>query len=79
MGTTPARWGENLQIIVIFLAAAIGLTPSVLPSASKSPLLERIWDKGQPWERLIFVANSMRGEAEGLSSTTGSESPRKSQ
>lgn len=79
MGKTPARWGENLQIIVLFLAAVIGLIPSALPIASKSPLLGKIWGRGQPWERLIFMANLMRGEAEGLSSTTGSEGLRRSQ
>lgn len=79
MGTTPARWGENLQIIVIFLAAVRGLTPSTQPIASKYPLLRKIWDRGQPWERLIFMANLMRGEVEGLSSATGSRRLRRSQ
>lgn len=76
MGTTPASWGENIQTGVIFLAAMRGLTPFAPPIATKSPLLVKIWDRGQPRKRRIDVGKLPWGEAEVSRSMTGSWVPR---
>lgn len=54
------------------------LAPFALPIASKSPVFVKIWDRGQPWKRLIYTGKMTWGEAEVSSSMTGSGMPRRS-